>query len=140
MKFEGLLVMFLMFVCTCSGESVLRDPKLLRAYSALRDLQQLGDAGQAATHMRVPLLAVLGTQSSGKTSFLESVVGWPVGFTARGTATRCPVRYILRDGPKKIYAVAGRDVSGRSDLRAAVAGHMKALGKTFTSEVGEAIF
>ncbi|CAE7488185.1 unnamed protein product [Symbiodinium sp. CCMP2592] len=122
--------------CACLGESVLRDPRLLRHYSALRDLQQLGDAGagQAATHMRVPLLALLGVQSSGKTSFLESIVGWAVGFTARGTATRCPVRYILRDGPNRRYSVAGRSVSTRGELRDAVAAHMTALGKTFTSE------
>ena len=122
-----------------AGNGLVGSHSLLRAYSALRDLHELHDKQSATTTtMQVPLLALLGVQSSGKTSMVDSIVGWPVGYTSRGTATRCPVRYILRGSPNRTYSVAGRPVLDRSGLRAAVQAHMEALAKSagFTSKAG----
>lgn len=119
-------------LAAASSLSLGQSHELLRAYSALRDLHGL----QAAAQMQVPLLALIGVQSSGKTSMVESIVGFPVGFTARGTATRCPVRYILRSASNESYAVNGRPVPDRGALRAAVQTHMEGLGRKFTAEVG----
>jgi hypothetical protein len=40
-----------------------------------------------------PRFVVVGFQTSGKTSFIELLLGHPVGHTSGETATRCPVVY-----------------------------------------------
>ena len=113
-----------------AGGAVVKDPALLRAYSAIRDLQSLGEDVNSSTYIKVPMLVVMGPQSSGKTSFIESLIGWGVGYTHRNTGTRCPVRYVLRSGTNYSYRVGGRPVASRKDLRAEVRKHMH-LGVTY---------
>ena len=110
--------------------AVVKDPALLRAYSAVRDLQSLGEDVNTSTYFKVPMLVVMGPQSSGKTSFIESLIGWGVGYTHRNTGTRCPVRYVLRSGTTYSYRVGGRPVASRKDLRVEVGSHMH-LGVTY---------
>jgi len=55
--------------------------------------------------MSAPQLVVAGAQSSGKTTYIESLVGFRVGKTHRKTGTRCPVRYVLRCGEESLYSV-----------------------------------
>eukprot|EP00929_Paragymnodinium_shiwhaense_P066991 TRINITY_DN33684_c0_g1_i1.p1 TRINITY_DN33684_c0_g1~~TRINITY_DN33684_c0_g1_i1.p1 ORF type:complete len:819 (+),score=135.21 TRINITY_DN33684_c0_g1_i1:195-2459(+) len=65
-------------------------------------------------------------QSAGKTTFIEALVGFRIGTTCSGTGTRCPVRYILRDG-EPYFAVGNRPCADRSDIQKAVEYHMSAL-------------
>ena len=85
--------------------------------------------------IQIPVLVATGGQSSGKTSFIETLVGFPVGFTDRKTGNRCPSRYILRSGASHRWTVGGRSLNTRTAVREAVREHMKALEPHFSSEV-----
>jgi hypothetical protein len=61
---------------------------MFEAYSAMVELQ-----ARYGVDVGVPTFIVIGSQSSGKTTFLENLAGIPLGFTAAGRATRCPVIY-----------------------------------------------
>ena len=65
-------------------------------YATLLTVQQ-----QFGFELHVPQLVLLGAQSAGKTTFIQSIIGWKVGFTRSGTATRCPVVYELKNNSGK---------------------------------------
>lgn len=122
---------------TTRVKRVISDTHLMRAYTAVKDAvealnqdldPEMNQAGMPET-IECPSLVVTGTQSAGKTSFIETMVGFPVGYTARGTGTRCPVRYILRPSKTAKYKVDGGDVEGRNGLLEAVNRKMRILEK-----------
>eukprot|EP00913_Durusdinium_trenchii_P024317 g22830.t1 len=130
-----------------------------KAYSALKSVQEMDPN---LLQVPVPVLVMMGMQSAGKTSFIESgqwyggkpdpskscvgllssrvleaMVKFPVGFTDRCTGTRCPVRYILRSSSVDSYKVGGEVVKRAADVREKVREHMKRLAQTnsFSHEV-----
>ncbi|OLQ13280.1 hypothetical protein AK812_SmicGene2657 [Symbiodinium microadriaticum] len=82
---------------------------------------------RAAKEVRILTLVVFGVQSSGKTSFIEALLKFPVGYTHRSTGTRCPVRYILRNSPTATWTVGGMVCDTREDVRKCVSDYMKQL-------------
>jgi len=125
--------------------SVISNPQLMQSYTALKnaiqaineDVQEADVEGTDAEIdnrpsdlLQCPSLVVTGTQSAGKTTFIETLVGFPVGLTARGTGTRCPVRYILRPSASAShvqYVVDGLDCGSRHGLLDAVNRKMATL-------------
>ncbi|CAK8999155.1 unnamed protein product [Durusdinium trenchii] len=105
-----------------------------KAYSALKSVQEMDPN---LLQVPVPVLVMMGMQSAGKTSFIEAMVKFPVGFTDRCTGTRCPVRYILRSSSVDSYKVGGEVVKRAADVREKVREHMKRLAQTnsFSHEV-----
>ncbi|CAK9020887.1 unnamed protein product [Durusdinium trenchii] len=114
----------------------LKAPALLNAYSALKTVQEMDP--DFKHKVRVPVMVITGTQSAGKTTFIEAMVGFPVGFTDRNTGTRCPVRYVLRRSEEACYKVAGQELRGQKEVREKVTAQMKnlELRKQFISEEG----
>lgn len=102
--------------------TVVQNPAILGLYSAIQSAVTAlkGDIDDLGTALRVPQMVVTGGQSAGKTSYIESMVGFRVGPTDRTTATRCPVRYVLRSdkgkGTEVNYFVDGEEVGGAGDL------------------------
>lgn len=109
---------------------ILQNPQLMEAYTAMKTAveavnQDLPENGETLEAIACPSLVVTGTQSAGKTTFIETMTGFPVGPTTRGTGTRCPVRYILRPSLTPFYKVDGQKVDSRYSLRQAVSKKMK---------------
>jgi len=78
---------------------VINDEHLSSIYISLQDAcATIIDDKKFCDDLAVPTMVVTGTQSAGKTTYIESMVGFQVGPTDRKTATRCPVRYVLRRG------------------------------------------
>eukprot|EP00931_Biecheleriopsis_adriatica_P058238 TRINITY_DN34618_c0_g1_i1.p1 TRINITY_DN34618_c0_g1~~TRINITY_DN34618_c0_g1_i1.p1 ORF type:complete len:793 (+),score=145.77 TRINITY_DN34618_c0_g1_i1:38-2416(+) len=104
-------------------------PKVSELYSALKTAA--GKVPEWPHDMIVPVLCTVGMQSAGKTTFIEALVQFRVGTTCAGTGTRCPVRYILRDG-EPFYSVKGRKLQARSEIQRAVDDHMRGLSSMET--------
>ena len=80
-----------------------------------------------------------GTESCGKTALLEDLVGHKLGFTAKGTATRCPVRYQLKESDTREWYMDGRPLSGWDDLSAKMKDHMERIKQTPTGFTATAV-
>lgn len=100
-------------------------------------VQLLKYAAEYQVSIDIPQLLLLGIQSAGKTSFIESFVGFPVGFTSPGTGTRCPVRYYLRFNSEAHQPRVKVDDKAYSaeDLRNVITARMQALGETFSEKM-----
>eukprot|EP00599_Poterioochromonas_sp_BG-1_P004668 CAMPEP_0173135074 /NCGR_PEP_ID=MMETSP1105-20130129/1673_1 /TAXON_ID=2985 /ORGANISM="Ochromonas sp., Strain BG-1" /LENGTH=713 /DNA_ID=CAMNT_0014046999 /DNA_START=62 /DNA_END=2200 /DNA_ORIENTATION=+ len=66
-----------------------REERLLELFKYMQD-PYIRDVFQP------PVLVLVAMQSSGKSSLVEMIVGYPITYTANKAATRCPVRYIIR--------------------------------------------
>lgn len=85
----------------------LLDDDLMVLYSSIKTAKDTVPGLE--DRMEVPQMVIAGMQSAGKTTFVEALVGFPIGFTSRSTGTRCPVRYILRHDTSSKYRVGGRE-------------------------------
>jgi hypothetical protein len=97
---------------------VVQDAKLLKLYSAIASaVTALAGDEELVNTLQVPQMVVTGGQSAGKTSFIESMVNFRVGPTDKGTATRCPVRYVLRNdaGSEVKYFVDDELIAGATN-------------------------
>lgn len=70
------------------------ETELYRLYTSLNDICRT-----YGIDLPVPRLAVIGVQSAGKTSLLETFAGFPLGYTSPDTGTRCPVEYTFSHDP-----------------------------------------
>ncbi|OLP86332.1 hypothetical protein AK812_SmicGene32570 [Symbiodinium microadriaticum] len=95
--------------------------------NTLHDLLDVNSRLKGQHIVRILTLVVFGVQSSGKTSFIEALLKFPVGYTHRSTGTRCPVRYILRNSPTATWTVGGMVCDTREDVRKCVSDYMKQL-------------
>lgn len=75
----------------------------------------------------VPKFAVVGIQGAGKSSLIELLVQFPIGYTQRATATRCPVRYELRHSDGGVSASVNGVPCEMEEIAGIVGGEMEAL-------------
>lgn len=101
-----------------------RDPRELQLYTSLKTAQQRVPDWPGS--LPVPVLCTVGMQSAGKTTFIEALIGFRIGTTCAGTGTRCPVRYILKDGEPH-FAVSGKRLKERCEIQMEVERHMESL-------------
>eukprot|EP00931_Biecheleriopsis_adriatica_P120368 TRINITY_DN95489_c0_g1_i1.p1 TRINITY_DN95489_c0_g1~~TRINITY_DN95489_c0_g1_i1.p1 ORF type:complete len:761 (+),score=179.54 TRINITY_DN95489_c0_g1_i1:50-2332(+) len=107
-----------------AGILLKQNPRAVQLYSALKTAaSEVPDWPKTCI---VPVLCTVGMQSSGKTTFVEALTRFRIGTTCSGTGTRCPVRYVLRDG-EEYFSVGGKKLSNRQDIQAAVESHMAGL-------------
>ncbi|CAK9055338.1 unnamed protein product [Durusdinium trenchii] len=105
----------------------LKDPALLSAYSLLKSVQEIDP--DFKDKVRVPVMVIVGMQSVGKTSLIEAILRFPVGYTDRNTGNRCPVRYIIRFSEHSRYVVGGEKLHNQAEVQRKVTEHMKSLQK-----------
>ena len=84
----------------------------------------------------IPFYVLVAPQSSGKSLFIDFIVGYPISFNAGRKAILCPIRLSLRNSQrttdkKKKCTVAGVAVA-LSDVRQKVEEHMDSLYGKFS--------
>ena len=98
----------------------------------LKASERMPSGNKAQENIDVVRYCLTGTESCGKTALLEDLVGHKLGFTAKGTATRCPVRYQLKESEKSEWFMDGRPIDGWDGLSASMKDHMERIMKTPT--------
>ena len=102
-------------------------------FDALRAMKKLNERFPhiLKAEEKIPKFLICGLQSVGKTSLLEAIANMPLGFTAEGTATRCPVEYELEQSfGSESYAIVNGKKINVQDLRAQVRVHMEVVKET----------
>lgn len=98
-------------------------------YRVLINLQQ-----KYSFSLEIPRLVLLGGESAGKTTFLEVLAGFNVGFKQFGTASRCPTMLTLKkglnQGERKI--TVDDDPVTAEELSTRIKKHMLKLGESFS--------
>lgn len=104
-------------------------------YHLLVDLE-----GKYKLDLDVPRLVCIGTESSGKSTLLEYILGFSVAFKKVGTATRCPSQLTLKkmsaghDLDEVKVTFNGEGIRA-TDLASKVKTHMESLGNSFSDEL-----
>lgn len=100
-----------------------REERLLELFKYMQD-PYIRDVFQP------PVLVLVAMQSSGKSSLVEMIVGYPITYTANKAATRCPVRYIIR---RSTSSTPTAKFNGQAvqihEVLDMVKGHMQMLGE-----------
>jgi hypothetical protein len=91
------------------------------AYRALVDYQN-----RYQLPLRVPQICTLGSQSTGKTTVIELLSREPVGFSADGMATKCPVQYTFSKKEEPSFRV-NNNPCRREEIMTRIQEHMGRL-------------
>lgn len=88
----------------------------------------------------VPRLVCIGTESSGKSTLLEYILGFSVAFKKVGTATRCPSQLTLKKvsaghDADEVKVTFNGEAIRATDLASNVKTHMEGMGSSFSDEM-----
>jgi hypothetical protein len=106
-----------------------------RLQSVMKDLQSPRVRGE----IQSPLLVLLASQSRGKSFAIDLMIGYPIGYSAIGRATLCPVRIVMRDsttsetGLPRI-AVNSKLLDHMREVSEESERHMKSLNGKFSTQ------
>lgn len=79
------------------------------AFSAFDNIVRMQSKVDSEARKILPMFVVVGIQSSGKSSLIESLLNFPFNIVANNTGTRCPLYLSLMNDPSCLVPVCQVD-------------------------------